>query len=70
MITTQSQTIQLTLPKTDLHMLRKLAAGMGWSLSTITSHKKCGIEKGLEDIRKGNVYRAQDSQDLINQILG
>lgn len=70
MITTQSQTIQLTLPKADLRMLRKLAVGMGWSLSTITAHKKCGIEKGIEDIKKGNVYSAKDSQDLINQILG
>lgn len=66
----QSQTVQITLPKADTRMLRKLAEGMGWSLSAITARKKSGIEKGLEDIRKGNVYHAKDSQDLINQILG
>lgn len=70
MNTTQAQTIQITLPKADFQMLRKLASGMGWSLSTITKKKKTGIEKGLEDIRKGNVYQAKDSQDLIKQILG
>lgn len=66
----QTQTIQLTLPKADIQMLRKLASGMGWSFSIITAKKKSGIEKGLEDIRKGNVYHAKDSQDLIKQILG
>lgn len=65
----QSQTIQITLPKAEVPMLRKLASGMGWTLSTITTKKKCGIKKGLEDIRKGKVYHAKDSQDLIKQIL-
>jgi len=32
--------------------------------------RKTGIEKGLEDIRKGNVYHAKNSDDLIKQILG
>ena len=36
----------------------------------IKSERKSGIEKGLEDIRKGNVYRAKDSKDLLKQILG
>ena len=66
----QSQTIQLTLPKSDIKMLKKLASGMGWVVSAISSGKKSGIEKGLEDIRKGNVYHAKNSQDLITQILG
>lgn len=66
----QSQTIQLTLPKADLQMLRRLASAMGWTLSALTAQKQSGIEKGLEDIRKGNVYQAKDSQDLIKQILG
>lgn len=69
METIQSQTIQLTLPKSDIQMLRKLASGMGWSFSILTA-KKSGIEKGLEDIQKGNVCHAKDSQDLIKQILG
>ena len=65
----QSQTIQLTLPKSDIKMLKKLASGMGWVASSLSSKKKSGIEKGLEDIRNGNVYHAKNSQDLISQIL-
>ena len=63
-------TIQLTLPKADYKMLRKLAEGMGWTVSTLTARKKSGIEKGLDDIRQGNVFRAKDSKDLVSQILG
>ena len=33
-------------------------------------HRKSGIEKGLEDIRKGNIFHAKNSEDLIKQILG
>ena len=66
----QSQTIQVTLPKSDLKVLKKLASGMGWVLSAMSDRKKSGIEKGLEDIRKGNVFHARDSQDLVSQILG
>lgn len=39
METLQSETIQLTLPKADVQMLRKLASGMGWSLLTISPRK-------------------------------
>ena len=31
---------------------------------------RSGIEKGLDDIRRGNVFHAKDSDDLIKQILG
>jgi len=31
---------------------------------------KSGIEKGLDDIRKGNVFHAKNSEDLVKQILG
>ena len=65
----QSQTIQLTLPKPDIKMLKKLASGMGWVASAMSSKKKSGIEKELEDIRNRNVYHAKNSQDLISQIL-
>ena len=40
---------------------------MGW---TMRRQRKSGIEKGLDDIRNGNVYHAKNSEDLINQILG
>jgi hypothetical protein len=50
-----------------LSFLRTLSKKMGW---TMRRHRKTGIEKGLEDIRKGNVFHAKNSEDLIKQILG
>ena len=34
---------------------------MGW---TMRRHRKKGIEKGLEDIRKGNVFHAKNSVEI------
>ena len=63
-------TFQITVPTTDVSMLKKLIAGMGWTMSALTPRKKAGIERGLEDIKKGNVYHAENSADLIKQIFG
>jgi len=65
--TTTTENVQLTLPNVDLSFLRTISKKMGWSIKI---QRKSGIEKGLEDIRKGNVYHAKNSTDLINQILG
>ncbi len=62
-----TENVQLTLPNADLSFLRTISKKMGWSLKT---KRKSGIEKGLEDIQKGNVYHAKNSEDLIKQILG
>ena len=64
---TVSEDVMLSLPNSDLSFLRTLSKKMGW---TMKRHRKSGIEKGLEDIRKGNVYHAKDAEDLIKQILG
>jgi hypothetical protein len=50
-----------------MSLLRSLSKKMGWK---IHRQRRSGIEKGLEDIRKGNVYHAKNSEDLIKQILG
>lgn len=62
-----SESVTISLPQGDLSLLRNLSKKMGW---TIQRKRKSGIEKGLDDIRKGNVYHAKDSEDLIKQILG
>ena len=62
-----SEEVTLSLPNTDLSFLRTLSKKMGWTLKL---HRKSGIEKGLEDIRKGNVFHAKNSEHLIKQILG
>ena len=68
MATTVSyQTVNVTLPQTDLRFLRSFSKKMGWN---VRAKRKSGIEKGLDDIRTGNVFHAKDSQDLIQQILG
>ena len=61
------ENVQLTLPNADISFLRTLLKKMGWSLKL---QRKSGIEKGLDDIRKGNVFHAKNSEDLIKQILG
>ena len=61
------ENVQLTLPNADLSFLRTISKKMGWSFKL---QRKSGIEKGLEDIQKGNVFHAKNSEDLINQILG
>jgi len=62
-----TENVQLTLPNADLSFLRTISKKMGWSLKR---QRKSGIEKGLEDVHKGNVFHAKNSEDLIKQILG
>lgn len=64
---TMAQSVQLTLPNSDISLLRSISKRMGWSLRV---PRKSGIEKGLEDIRTGNVFHAENSEDLLKQILG
>ena len=61
------QTVNVTLPQADLGFLRSFSKKMGWNVRV---KRMSGIEKGLEDIRTGNVFHAKDSKDLIQQILG
>ena len=63
----EASNVQINIPKADLPFLRKIAKGMGW---TITSTKKSGVEQGLEDIEAGRVYHAASAEDMIAQILG
>ena len=65
--TVTAENVTLSLPSGDLSLLRSLSKKMGW---TIRRQRKSGIEKGLDDIRNGNVYHAKNSEDLIKQILG
>ena len=61
-----TENVQLSLPNADLAFLRTISKKMGWSLKL---QRKSGIDKGLEDVRKGNVYHAKNSEELIKQIL-
>lgn len=64
--TTSYQTLNLTLPHADVSFLRTLSKKMGWN---VRAERKSGIEKGLDDIRRGKLYHAKNSEDLLKQIL-
>jgi hypothetical protein len=53
----------------DLKRAIKMLRGVS-GVTIPKRQKRTGIEKGLDDIKKGNVYHAKNSQDLIKQILG
>lgn len=63
----EASSVQINVPKKDLPFLRKMAKGMGW---TITSPKKNGVELGLEDIKAGRINHAANAEDMLAQILG
>ena len=50
--TASYQTLNLTVPHADVSFLRTLSKKMGWN---IRAERKSGIEKGLDDIRKGKL---------------
>lgn len=55
----------------DIEKAIKIIKGIASvSVSEKKSKKMSGIDKGLDDIKKGNVYHAKDSADLIKQIFG
>lgn len=58
--------VSFELPKTDLKLFKELAKKMGW----IVYKHKSGIEKSLEDVKAGRVFKAKDADDLFKQILG
>ena len=31
--------------------------------------KKCGLDKALDDVKEGRVYKAKDVDDLFNQLM-
>ena len=58
--------VELSLPETDMALLKELAKKFGWSIGK----KKSGIQKGLDDIMAGRVNKAENAEDMFKQILG
>ena len=56
---------ELSIPEVDMALLKELAKKFGWSIGK----KKSGIEKGLDDIAAGRVYKAKDMDDLKQHLL-
>ena len=59
------ENVTLSLPNTDLAVLRTLSKRMGWKMKT---RRKSGLEKALEDEASGRVYEAKSFEDLIEQL--
>lgn len=57
--------VELSIPEVDMALLKELAKKFGWSIGK----KKSGIEKGLDDIAAGRVYKAKDMDDLKQHLL-
>ena len=63
---TQSiENVTLSLPNSDLSVLRLLSRRMGWKVRT---HRKSGLEKALEDEAAGRIFEAKSFEDLIEQL--
>jgi len=60
-----TQKVSISLPETDLSFLKTIAKKMGW---TLKKQRKTGLDKALEDVENGNVYQAEDVEDLIKQL--
>ena len=60
-------TIKMMLPEaSDLHLLRELAARMGW---VIEREKRTGLDEAIDDIKAGRVHKAKDVDDLMEQLM-
>lgn len=58
--------VEVFLPEVDIALLKELANKFGWNIQK----KKSGIQKGLDDIAAGRVYKAKNAEDMFKQILG
>ena len=59
------ENVTLSLPNSDLAVLRTLSKRMGWKMKT---RLKSGLEKALEDEAAGRIYEAKSFEDLIEQL--
>lgn len=58
--------VELSIPEVDMALLKQVAKKFGWRVG----QRKSRIEKGLEDIAAGRVYKAKDMDDLKKHLLG
>ena len=57
--------VYVSLPNSDLNLLKTLSKKMGWS---IKRQRKSGIEETLDDVKAGRVYEAKSVEDLFEQL--
>ena len=63
------QNINVTLPAADMKFFKELVKKMGWTMKKTSSPKMSGLDKALEDVEAGRVYKAKDVDDLFKQMM-
>ena len=64
------RTVSVQIPQSDWQLFDSLAREHGWKTrERELSSRRCGIDRALEDVAAGRVLRAEDVDDLLNQIL-
>ena len=63
--TTNIEDITLSLPSSDLEMLKLLSQRMGWKLKTC---RKSSLEKTSDDVDAGRVYDAEGLKQLFDRL--
>ena len=56
------ENVTLSLPNSDMYILRQLSKKMGWTM------RKQRLEKALDDVKAGCVYEAKSVEDLFEQL--
>lgn len=64
----EARTIRMETALSDRHPLADMKKRRG--KKAVSSERKSGIDKGLDDLENGRIYHAENSSDLLRQILG
>lgn len=64
-------TLQFENPSIMKHLIKIIELMKGVSIvETESDRKQPGLDVALDDIKAGKVYKAKDTKDLFEQILG
>lgn len=62
-----SNTYMITVDSSRDRLFKSLAKEMGWTIKK-SKKKRCGLDKAMEDIRKGNIKTYKDMDDFFNKM--
>ena len=62
---TSQRQVTLSIPSSDYKFISTMSRKMGW---TIQRTRKTGLERAMDDVRAGRVYKAKDVDDLMAQL--
>lgn len=62
-------TYTLTIPSSQGRLFRSLAKEMGWIIEKPKARKKtCGMDKAMDDIKKGRITTYESVDDFFNKM--